>query len=103
MIIRSKAKIKNILLKKKYFIFDFDGVIADSVNLKDKIFFEIFNKDGHEIAKKSLKFHKKNQGKSRFYKIDSILKKHVSNCHIYNVHASNIETPKDNNKTIIKY
>ena len=45
MIFRSKKKILKYIQKKKLFIFDFDGVIVDSVKIKDRIFYEIFQDD----------------------------------------------------------
>ena len=77
MIFRSKKKILNYIQKKKLFIFDFDGVIVDSVNIKDGIFYEIFKDESLTIAKESFIFHKKNQGKNRYYKIDHIIKKYL--------------------------
>ncbi len=77
MIFRSKKKILKYIQKKKLFIFDFDGVIVDSVKIKDRIFYEIFQDDSLSIAKNSYIFHKKNQGKNRYYKIDHILNKYL--------------------------
>ena len=79
MILRSKNKIHQLLIQKKYLIFDFDGVIVDSVKVKDSIFYELFLDDGIKIAKNSLNFHKKNQGRNRYFKIDQVLKKYLNN------------------------
>ena len=59
-------------------IFDFDGVILDSVGIKSDIFFEIFETFGTAIAKKAVKYHEKNGGISRFEKIKYINNKFLN-------------------------
>lgn len=49
-------------------IFDFDGVIADSVDIKTKAFFSIYEKYGPDISKKVITHHENNPGISRFEK-----------------------------------
>jgi len=53
--------IKNIL-------FDFDGVIADSVNVKTEAFYNMYLPYGKEIAEKVKEHHLNNGGMSRFHK-----------------------------------
>jgi D-3-phosphoglycerate dehydrogenase len=52
----------------KTFIFDFDGVILDSISCKTEAFYQIYLKYGKEIADKVKQFHIKNGGMSRFEK-----------------------------------
>ncbi|MGM5483423.1 MAG: HAD family hydrolase, partial [Nanobdellota archaeon] len=67
--------IKNIL-------FDFDGVILDSMNVRDIGFKEIFKQYPKEKIDKLIKFHRTNGGLSRFVKIkyfyENILKKDIT-------------------------
>ena len=58
----------------KSIIFDFDGVILDSVDVKGDSFFELFANKGKKIQKISKEYHYKNLGISRKVKIDYILK-----------------------------
>ncbi|MEA2019453.1 MAG: HAD-IA family hydrolase [Campylobacterota bacterium] len=68
--------IKNIL-------FDFDGVILDSMPIREHGFKEIFNSYKEENVDKLLKFHNINGGLSRFVKIkyffENILKQTITN------------------------
>jgi len=52
----------------KNIFFDFDGVIADSVNVKTKAFEQMYLPYGNEIAEKVVNHHKANGGMSRFEK-----------------------------------
>ena len=61
----------------KSIIFDFDGVILDSVDAKGDAFFELFKDKGKEIQKISKEYHYNNLGISRYVKIDHILKKYL--------------------------
>jgi phosphoglycolate phosphatase-like HAD superfamily hydrolase len=54
---------------KKAIIFDFDGVIANSVNIKSEGFYNLYLPFGVDIAKKVIKHHINNGGISRFDKI----------------------------------
>ena len=49
-------------------IFDFDGVLAESVHIKTHAFYKLYEKYGNEIAEKVVKHHKANGGMSRFDK-----------------------------------
>lgn len=54
--------------KIKAIIFDFDGVIADSVNVKTEAFAELYRPYGKEIEEKVVKHHLNNGGMSRYEK-----------------------------------
>ncbi len=53
----------------KNIIFDFDGVILDSVELKTQAFAELFQEFPEDKVQKLLKFHLQNGGISRYHKI----------------------------------
>lgn len=53
----------------KGIIFDFDGVIVESVQIKSDAFKELYTPYGLDIAKKVVKHHEANGGMSRFEKI----------------------------------
>jgi len=53
----------------KGIIFDFDGVIAESVQVKTDAFAELYKPYGSHIVKKVVEHHKTNGGMSRFEKI----------------------------------
>ena len=44
-------------MKSGQIIFDFDGVILNSHNIKTQAFYEIFKKYGKKIATKSKNYH----------------------------------------------
>jgi HAD superfamily hydrolase (TIGR01549 family) len=50
-------------------IFDFDGVIVDSVDIKTKAFAKLYQFAGDEIVKKVIEHHTKHGGVSRYEKI----------------------------------
>lgn len=52
----------------KSFFFDFDGVIADSLDIKTQAFGELFSKYGKDISKKVMDYHRNNGGVSRYEK-----------------------------------
>ncbi|WP_449537869.1 HAD family hydrolase [Ferdinandcohnia sp. Marseille-Q9671] len=52
----------------KAILFDFDGVICESVNIKSQAFREMFMKYGNDIANKVVTYHESNGGISRFEK-----------------------------------
>ena len=58
----------------KVLIFDFDGVILDSVNIKTEAFRELFKKQNKSILNKILKYHLKNGGVSREKKFEFFYK-----------------------------
>lgn len=59
-------------------IFDFDGVILDSVGLKSKIFYEVFKDFGEDVAIKAVDYHENNGGISRFEKFKYINKNFIN-------------------------
>jgi len=54
--------------KYKAFFFDFDGVIADTVDIKAEAFGELFKKHGEEVSAKVMDHHRNNGGVSRYEK-----------------------------------
>ena len=54
--------------KIKAVIFDYDGVIAESVNVKTDAFAELYKPYGTDIVQKVIKHHEANGGVSRFEK-----------------------------------
>jgi HAD superfamily hydrolase (TIGR01549 family) len=59
----------------KNIIFDFDGVILNSHQVKTNAFKNIFKKYSDTIAKKAKEYHLNNAGKSRYLKFHFIVKK----------------------------
>ncbi len=53
----------------KAIIFDFDGVIAESVQVKTDAFSELYSSYGKNVVEKIIKHHEANGGISRFEKI----------------------------------
>lgn len=62
----------------KAIIFDFDGVIVDSVGLKSEAFSEIYSKYGSVIKNKVVRHHESNGGISRFEKFKYYHKKFLN-------------------------
>jgi HAD superfamily hydrolase (TIGR01549 family) len=58
-------------------IFDFDGVLAESMNIKTEAFAKLFKNFGEEIVKKVTKHHIENGGISRYKKIEKYYKEYV--------------------------
>ena len=61
LLLQSMTKIKSI-------IFDYDGIIAESVNVKTQAFAELYKPYGKDIVQKVMKHHESNGGVSRFEK-----------------------------------
>src|SRR3990167_2961874 len=59
-----------LILKEmiKAIIFDFDGVLVESVEVKTRAFAELYKEYGPEIVGKVVEYHLKNGGVSRFKK-----------------------------------
>lgn len=55
-------------MKIENIFFDFDGVLAESVNIKTEAFYKLYIKYGKDIADKVVEHHKMNGGMSRFKK-----------------------------------
>jgi beta-phosphoglucomutase-like phosphatase (HAD superfamily) len=49
-------------------IFDFDGVLVESVDVKTRAFAELFEPEGPDIVQKVLQYHLENGGLSRYEK-----------------------------------
>lgn len=66
----------------KCIIYDFDGVICDSVNFKTEAFVSMYSEYGEEIANKVKSYHLLNGGISRFEKFkyyhETLLKQKIS-------------------------
>ena len=58
----------------KAVIFDFDGVLVESVDIKTGAFAKLFEKEGKDVVKKVVDYHLKNAGVSRFEKLEYIYK-----------------------------
>ena len=56
-------------MKPKILIYDFDGVICDSVGLKTDAFVELYSSENENIQKLVKVYHLTNGGISRFEKI----------------------------------
>ena len=83
----------------KALIFDFDGIIVDSVNLKTEAFYELYKPFGVEVAQKVIKHHEANGGVSRFEKFkiyhENFLGLKLSNKNL-------VKLSKDFSKNVIK-
>ena len=66
---KDQKEIIKILDTKSVFVFDFDGVLADSVNIKTLAFYELYKEYGDSISSKVVEHHEANGGVSRFEKI----------------------------------
>ena len=60
--------IDDLIKSKLLFIFDFDGVLVDSVELKTIAFVHLYEEYGSHIVDLVIAFHCKNGGMSRFEK-----------------------------------
>ena len=62
-------ELQQILKSKDVYIFDFDGVLVDSVEIKTKAFATLFNRYGQDVVRKVVAHHLQNTGINRFEKI----------------------------------
>lgn len=62
--------LKKYLSSKKNYIFDFDGVLVDSVEIKTEAFAYLYSAYGNEVVNKVVEFHRDNGGMSRYKKIE---------------------------------
>jgi len=62
------------LIVIKAIIFDFDGVLVESTEIKTKSFGKLFESEGNDIVQKVIDYHLGNSGVSRFEKIKYIYK-----------------------------
>jgi len=56
------------LSQKTIYIFDFDGVLTDSVDIKTQAFAELYREYGYSVVDKVVEHHQSNGGMSRFEK-----------------------------------
>lgn len=56
-------------MKIKYIFFDFDGVLAESVNIKTEAFRQMYIHHGEEFAQRVVDYHLANGGISRYEKV----------------------------------
>ena len=68
-LLQTKREAIELIKSKQILIFDFDGVILDSVHLKTEAFAELYEKFNNNIVSEVREFHEKNGGMSRFEKI----------------------------------
>ena len=61
-------KISELINSKSVLIFDFDGVLADSVEVKTEAFAALYQPYGSEVVDKVIEHHRNNGGMSRFEK-----------------------------------
>ena len=59
----------DFILNYKNFFFDFDGVLADSLEIKSNAFYELYKPYGKSVAEKVLSHHLNNGGVSRYNKL----------------------------------
>lgn len=85
--------------KFKAIVFDFDGVIVDSVNIKGEAFRQLYSEYGENIANKVHQFHNENGGMDRYKKIayfeKILLGKTVSEADIMHIAGKFSELVKD--------
>ena len=55
-------------MKYKNIIFDFDGVLAESMHIKTQAFYKLYEPFGNNVAEQVVKHHQENGGMSRFEK-----------------------------------
>ena len=80
----------NQIKKKKCIIWDFDGVIKDSVEIKGELFIKLFPRENKDFKEKVYNHHQDNGGLSRVEKIKSYLE------------WSSIESTQNNLERLIK-
>lgn len=69
MVISKNNLILGEIKKKDFIIWDFDGVIKDSVDIKGKLFVNLFHNENKDIKEKIYKHHQDNGGLSRVEKL----------------------------------
>lgn len=78
-----KDNVRKLVQVKKYIVFDFDGVILDTVKIKTQAFAQLYGAFGPAIVNKVVAHHEANGGLSRFRKFKyyhyEYLNRHLSN------------------------
>jgi phosphoglycolate phosphatase-like HAD superfamily hydrolase len=81
-----KDIVRELVQVKKYIVFDFDGVILDTVKIKTQAFAQLYGAFGPAIVSKVVAHHEANGGLSRFRKFKyyhhEYLHRHLSNAEI---------------------
>jgi len=67
--VRELPDIQALLHSRSVFIFDFDGVLVDSVDIKTQAFAVLFSDYGKSVQDKVVAYHEANKGISRFVKL----------------------------------
>tara|TARA_B100000795_G_C22805033_1_gene444275 strand:- start:593 stop:1270 length:678 start_codon:yes stop_codon:yes gene_type:complete len=70
MIVSNINKINFLIEKSKVLIFDFDGVIVDSNDIKTAAFSELYQPYGSDVVNRVILHHEANGGMPRFEKFD---------------------------------
>ena len=70
MIVLICKGIQEIINQKSILVFDFDGVLADSVDIKADAFAELYSPYGSEIVEQVVAHQLANGGMSRFEKFN---------------------------------
>lgn len=65
-----KFKLISEITEKNIFVFDFDGVIADSVEVKTNAFAKIYSQYGDDVVNSVIFHHRKHGGMNRFDKFN---------------------------------
>jgi len=61
-VIQNLKLIQNVIDSKKLLIFDFDGVLADSVEVKTEAFALLYKPYGQKVVEKVVSHHRDNGG-----------------------------------------
>ena len=91
MIVTDIKDICLLLEKSKVLIFDFDGVLADSNEIKTEAFSELYKSYGEDIVANVVKHHKANGGMTRYEKFKhyhkSLLGKDIDQNQVFELSA----------------
>lgn len=63
--------------KYKVIVFDFDGVLVESVEVKDEAFFQLYSRLGKDLGHKALEYHKAHRGVSRYEKLKHLHQRYL--------------------------
>ena len=67
-----------LIKSKDLLIFDFDGVLADSVEVKTEAFAQMYSQFGNKIMKNVINHHRKHGGMSRYEKFKFYHREYLS-------------------------